>query len=115
MTIIPEERRGRFLGMSERRWKKDGYEITSARENREMPATSASTPEGFRVAPEIGYKGRTSSSVTSPPLRHRVPGHRAPTRARRPRFPGRQGSAVRTLRLPVGRHTAVLAAPGTAG
>jgi hypothetical protein len=66
MTIISEERRGSFLGVIERRWKKDGYEITSVRENKEMPAVFASTPEGFRVGLEIGYKGQASFSVTSP-------------------------------------------------
>lgn len=66
MTIISEERRGSFLGVIERRWKKEGYEITSVRENKEMPAIFATTPEGFRVGLEIGYGGQASFSATSP-------------------------------------------------
>ncbi|MBD0422997.1 hypothetical protein H0H10_28235 [Streptomyces sp. TRM S81-3] len=66
MTIISEDRRGNFLGVIERQWKRNGYEITSVRRNKEMPAIFASTPEGFRVSLEIGYKGQASFVVTSP-------------------------------------------------
>ncbi|MDG9716969.1 hypothetical protein [Streptomyces sp. DH24] len=66
MTIVSEARRGSFLGVIERQWKKDGYEITSVRKNKEMPAIFASTPEGFRLSLEIGYKGQASFSATSP-------------------------------------------------
>ncbi|MFG3474318.1 hypothetical protein ACGF3K_03480 [Streptomyces sp. NPDC047980] len=66
MTIISDERRGNFLGIVERKWKKDGYEITSVRKHKENPAIFATTPEGFRVVLEFGYKGQASIDVTSP-------------------------------------------------
>lgn len=66
MTIISAERRGSFLGVVERAWKRDGYEITSVRKNRDMPAMFATTPEGFRVSLLIGYKGQAFFDVTTP-------------------------------------------------
>ncbi|RNL71188.1 hypothetical protein EBF04_09225 [Streptomyces sp. I6] len=66
MTIISDERRGSFLGVVERRWTKDGYKITSVREDKEMPAIFATSPEGFRVSLQVGYKGQAVISVTSP-------------------------------------------------
>lgn len=46
MTIISEERRGNFLGMVERFWKKSGYEIFSVNESK----VKASVCEGSKVA-----------------------------------------------------------------
>ncbi|MCT7355117.1 hypothetical protein N4P33_23615 [Streptomyces sp. 15-116A] len=66
MTIISDERRGSFLGVVERQWKKKGYEITTVREHKEMPAIFASTPEGFRISLEFGYKGQAFLDATSP-------------------------------------------------
>ncbi|MEU3299468.1 hypothetical protein ABZ729_06510 [Streptomyces sp. NPDC006678] len=66
MTIISDERRGSFLGLVERHWKKDGYEITSVRKHKDSPAIFASTPEGFRVVLQFGFKGQASFDVTSP-------------------------------------------------
>jgi hypothetical protein len=78
LTIISPERRGSFLGIVERHWKKSGYKITSIRNHEEMPAIFASTPEDFRMSLEIGYKGQaffdvsspcvTESKVTDPPM-----------------------------------------------
>src|SRR5690606_2065096 len=66
MTIISGERRGSFLGLVERHWKKNGYEITSVRDHKERPAIFASTPDGFRVSLQIGYKGMARFDATSP-------------------------------------------------
>lgn len=66
MTIISAERRGSFLGVVERAWKKHGYEITSVRNHPEMPAIYASTPEGFQVRVQFGYKGQADFVVDSP-------------------------------------------------
>ncbi|MGW7360807.1 hypothetical protein ACWGI0_30335 [Streptomyces sp. NPDC054802] len=66
LTIISDERRGSFLGVVERKWKKDGYEITGVREHKEKPAIFASAPEGFRVSLEFGFKGQAHFTVTSP-------------------------------------------------
>ncbi|MFD8391633.1 hypothetical protein ACFV2N_21170 [Streptomyces sp. NPDC059680] len=66
MTIISAERRGSFLGVVERYWKKEGYEITSVRNSAAMPAIFASAPDGFEVSLEFGYKGQAGFHVTSP-------------------------------------------------
>ncbi|AWI28880.1 hypothetical protein [Streptomyces tirandamycinicus] len=66
MTIISEERRGSFLGVVERQWKREGYAITSVREHKEMPAMFATSPEGFRVTLQFGFKGQAHFSITSP-------------------------------------------------
>ncbi|MFD0393540.1 hypothetical protein ACFQ3Z_17920 [Streptomyces nogalater] len=44
MTIISSERRGNFLGVVERYWKKLGYTITSVRDHKEMPRSSPPHP-----------------------------------------------------------------------
>ncbi|MGW5463269.1 hypothetical protein [Streptomyces sp. NPDC003996] len=66
MTIISDERRGSFLGVVERYWKKQGYKITSVRSSADMPAIFASAPNGFEVSLEFGYKGQAGFHVTSP-------------------------------------------------
>ncbi|MET8248294.1 hypothetical protein ABZV31_30150 [Streptomyces sp. NPDC005202] len=66
MTIISAERRGSFLGVVERYWKKQGYKITSVRSSADMPAVFATAPDGFQVSLEFGYKGQAGFHVTSP-------------------------------------------------
>ncbi|WP_189294382.1 hypothetical protein [Streptomyces cinerochromogenes] len=66
MTIISSERRGNFLGLVERYWKKHGYAITSVRNHKEMPAIFATAPDGFQVSLAFGYAGQASFDVTSP-------------------------------------------------
>ncbi|MFF8730387.1 hypothetical protein ACF073_28490 [Streptomyces sp. NPDC015171] len=66
MTIISSERRGNFLGVVERHWKKSGYTITSVRNNKEAPAIYATAPDGFRVSLEFGYAGQATFDVVSP-------------------------------------------------
>ncbi|MGW2423331.1 hypothetical protein ACWC0C_29475 [Streptomyces sp. NPDC001709] len=66
MTIISAERRGSFLGVVERYWKKQGYKITSVRKSADMPAIFANAPDGFEVSLEFGYKGQAGFHVTSP-------------------------------------------------
>lgn len=66
MTIISDERRGGFLGVVERYWKKQGYKITSVRNSADMPAIFATAPNGFEVSLEFGYKGQAGFHVTSP-------------------------------------------------
>lgn len=66
MTIISDERRGSFLGVVQRHWQKDGYEITAVRKDKENPAIFATGPEGFRFSLEFGYKGQAHFSVASP-------------------------------------------------
>lgn len=66
MTIISAERRGSFLGVVERHWKNEGYQITSVRNSADMPAIFMTAPDGFQVSLEFGYKGQAGFHVTSP-------------------------------------------------
>ncbi|TFE53081.1 hypothetical protein E3E14_10400 [Streptomyces sp. ICN441] len=66
MTIISDERRGSFLGVVERHWKKEGFKITSVRRDKERPAIFASSPENFEISLEFGYRGQARIGVTSP-------------------------------------------------
>ena len=66
MTIISAERRGSFLGVVERYWKRQGYKITTVRNSADMPAIFATAPDGFKVSLEFGYKGQAGFNVTSP-------------------------------------------------
>ncbi|MFC8918973.1 hypothetical protein ACFT5C_24735 [Streptomyces sp. NPDC057116] len=66
MTVISAERRGSFIGIVERHWKKEGYEITDVVPNKEMPGVFARTPEGFQLSVNFGYKGQAFFSVSSP-------------------------------------------------
>ncbi|WP_019889650.1 hypothetical protein [Streptomyces purpureus] len=65
-TIISEQRRGNFLGVIERFWKKSGYEITGVNRDREMPAVFARTSDGFKLTVEFGYKGQAFFDVDTP-------------------------------------------------
>lgn len=71
MTIISEQRRGNFLGMVERYWKKSGYRITSVNPNKDSPAIFANSPEGFGISLIVGYKGQVFFDVDSPASRSR--------------------------------------------
>ena len=66
MTIISDERRGSFLGVVERYWKRHGYKITSVRSSTDMPAIFATAPDGFEISLEFGHKGQANFQVTSP-------------------------------------------------
>lgn len=66
MTVVSAERRGSFMGIVERHWKKQGYEITAVRPNKEKPAIFARTPEGFQLTVKVGHKGQVFFDVSSP-------------------------------------------------
>ncbi|MEV5688205.1 MULTISPECIES: hypothetical protein [unclassified Streptomyces] len=66
MTIISEERRGSFLGMVERFWKRSGYKIISVNPSKEYPAIFARTPKGFGINVEIADKGQAYFEVNTP-------------------------------------------------
>ncbi|MFF0427472.1 hypothetical protein ACFYUJ_24030 [Streptomyces sp. NPDC004520] len=65
-TVISEQRRGAFLGVVERFWKKSGYEITGVTQDREMPSVFARTPDGFEFDLTVGHKGQAFFDVTTP-------------------------------------------------
>ncbi|MFF5974576.1 hypothetical protein ACFY7C_23950 [Streptomyces sp. NPDC012769] len=58
MTIISEQRRGSFLGVIERFWKKSGYDITGVNQDKDMPAIFAKTSEGFQLTLTVGHEGQ---------------------------------------------------------
>ncbi|GHA74568.1 hypothetical protein GCM10010305_16730 [Streptomyces termitum] len=66
MTIISEERRGNFLGVIERHWKRSGYEIFGVNASREMPAIFAKTSDGFQVSLSVKYKGQAVFTIDTP-------------------------------------------------
>ncbi|WP_198533732.1 hypothetical protein [Streptomyces odonnellii] len=66
MTVISEQRRGGFLGVVERFWRKSGYEITSVNTNREFPAIYARSPDGFGLRLSIAGKGQAFFEVATP-------------------------------------------------
>ncbi|MET9953113.1 hypothetical protein ABZ135_16370 [Streptomyces sp. NPDC006339] len=66
MTIISEQRRGAFLGVVERFWKKSGYDITGVNRDQEMPAIFAKTPEGFQLTLTVGYEGQIVFRADTP-------------------------------------------------
>ncbi|MDI3389853.1 hypothetical protein QIS99_27215 [Streptomyces sp. B-S-A8] len=65
-TKISEQRRGAFLGLIERHWKKNGYTLTGADADPEMPSLFAKTPDSFAISVEFGYKGAAYFTITSP-------------------------------------------------
>ncbi|WTK25684.1 hypothetical protein OG752_21265 [Streptomyces anulatus] len=66
MTDISAERRGNFLGVVERFWRKGGYRMTAVNNNAEFPAIYARTSDGFRVSLRIGGKGQAFFQVDTP-------------------------------------------------
>lgn len=66
MTIISEQKRGSLLGVIERYWKKQGYEITGVNPNKEMPAIYARTHQDFRMRVSVGKKGQFFFGITTP-------------------------------------------------
>lgn len=69
MTVISEQRRGSFLGVIERFWKKSGYRITAVNDNKEAPAVYADSPDGFGISVVFGYKGQAFFEVATPCVR----------------------------------------------
>ncbi|MEV7684089.1 hypothetical protein AB0O64_36970 [Streptomyces sp. NPDC088341] len=66
MTVISEQRRGGFLGVVERFWRKSGYEITSVNTSREFPAIYAKSPDGFGLRLSIAGRGQAFFEVATP-------------------------------------------------
>ncbi|MEU5166317.1 MULTISPECIES: hypothetical protein [Streptomyces] len=66
LTVISEQRRGSFLGVVERFWKKSGYDIYSVRSDDQFPALFAKSPEGFGISLVIADKGQARFEVNTP-------------------------------------------------
>ncbi|MGV9560304.1 hypothetical protein [Streptomyces sp. NPDC003401] len=66
MTEVSEERRGALLGVIERSWRKEGYEITGVNSDKDSPAIYAKTGDGFGMSLIVGYKGQFFLKVQTP-------------------------------------------------
>ncbi|QNE79238.1 hypothetical protein F0344_14605 [Streptomyces finlayi] len=66
MTVISEQRRGNFLGVVERFWKKSGYEITSVKQGKTHPGIFATSPDGFGIVLVIRGEGQAYFEVNTP-------------------------------------------------
>ncbi|MGW1073167.1 hypothetical protein [Streptomyces sp. NPDC002537] len=68
MTIISSERRGNFLGVVERNWRKSGFAITGTRAHKDNPAIFATAPGDFQVSLIFGDKGQAFFEASTPCL-----------------------------------------------
>ncbi|MFF8287653.1 hypothetical protein ACF068_00290 [Streptomyces sp. NPDC016309] len=69
MTVISQQRRGSFLGVVERFWRKQGYTISAVRRDQEMPAIYARTSKGFAIRVLFGYQGQAFFAAATPCVR----------------------------------------------
>ncbi len=66
MTIVSAGRRGSFLGVVDRFWRKSGYRIKAVNNDEDVPAIFAQTKDGFGVTLIIGGEGQAFFEVDSP-------------------------------------------------
>ncbi|MET9479994.1 hypothetical protein [Streptomyces sp. NPDC006638] len=66
LTIISAQRRGSFLGVVERFWKKSGFDIISVNRSVDSPDIYAKTPDGFTIGLIIGDKGQAFFEADTP-------------------------------------------------
>ncbi|MFC8230927.1 hypothetical protein [Streptomyces sp. NPDC057287] len=66
MTIVSAERRGSFLGVVDRYWRKSGYRMKSINNDPDVPAIFAQTKDGFGVSLIVGGEGQVFFEVDTP-------------------------------------------------
>ncbi|MEE1737319.1 hypothetical protein PUR49_12530 [Streptomyces sp. BE147] len=66
MTIVSADRRGSFLGVVDRFWRKSGYRIKAVNTDADAPAIFAQTKEGFGVSLIVGGEGQVFFEVDTP-------------------------------------------------
>ncbi|MBO0918471.1 hypothetical protein J1C73_30480 [Streptomyces laculatispora] len=66
MTIVSDGRRGSFLGVVDRFWRKNGYRIKAVNRDPDLPAIYAQTSDGFGVTLSVGGGGQAFFEVDSP-------------------------------------------------
>ncbi|WP_405458652.1 hypothetical protein OG786_16280 [Streptomyces sp. NBC_00101] len=66
MTMISEDRRGNFLGVVDRFWRKVGYRIEAINNDEVFPAIYARTDDGFSISLSFGGSGQAFFRVDSP-------------------------------------------------
>ncbi|MFJ2025832.1 hypothetical protein ACIODW_18805 [Streptomyces sp. NPDC087897] len=69
MKIVSAPRRGSFLGVVDRFWRKSGYRITAVNNDVDFPAIYAKTQDGFQVALIVADQGQVHFDVDSPCVR----------------------------------------------
>ncbi|WP_178379113.1 hypothetical protein [Streptomyces sp. NBRC 110465] len=70
MTVVSRQRRGSFLGVVDRFWRRSGYRMTSINNDVVFPAIYATTDDGFQVGLTVADKGQVHLTVDSPCVRH---------------------------------------------
>ncbi|MBK3558448.1 hypothetical protein JHN55_18310 [Streptomyces sp. MBT56] len=70
MTVVSPHRRGSFLGVVDRFWRRSGYRMTSINNDVVFPAIYARTEDGFQVGLTVADKGQVHFTVDSPCVRH---------------------------------------------
>ena len=66
MTIVSAERRGSFLGLVDRFWRRSDYQMKAINKSTELPAIYGQTADGFGVSLRFGGKGQAFFQVDSP-------------------------------------------------
>lgn len=69
MTVVSAQRRGGFLGVVDRFWRKSGYRVTAINSHVDVPAIYVKTPDGFQVSLMVADKGQVHFTVDSPCVR----------------------------------------------
>ncbi|MFH9689692.1 hypothetical protein ACH4LE_25800 [Streptomyces sp. NPDC017413] len=69
MTVVSAQRRGSFLGVVERFWRKSGYRVTAVNSHVDAPAIYVKTQDGFQVSLTVADKGQVHFTVDSPCVR----------------------------------------------
>ncbi|MGY5021088.1 hypothetical protein ACWGBY_16310 [Streptomyces griseus] len=70
MTIVSAQRRGSFLGLVDRFWRKSGYRVTAINSHADAPAIFVRTQDGFQMSLTVADKGQAHFTVDSPCVRH---------------------------------------------
>ncbi|MEW2548983.1 hypothetical protein AB0910_24990 [Streptomyces sp. NPDC047002] len=80
MTEVSEYRRGAFLGVVDRYWRRAGYTVKSVHVSKEFPAIYAQAPDGFAISLSVGARGQVYFEVDTPCVeRSAVPRPRTPS------------------------------------
>ncbi|HBF83639.1 MAG TPA: hypothetical protein DD420_28055 [Streptomyces sp.] len=66
MTVISPDRRGNFLGVVDRYWRANGYQVKAVNRDAEFPAIYAQDGEGYAVSLRFGGEGQAFFRVDSP-------------------------------------------------
>ncbi|MFJ8847407.1 hypothetical protein ACIRFF_31430 [Streptomyces cyaneofuscatus] len=69
MTVVSAQRRGNFLGVVDRFWRKSGYRVTAINSHVDAPAIYVKTQDGFQVSLTVADEGQVHFDVDSPCVR----------------------------------------------